>query len=87
MDNYGQNFNSQEPKWGFGGYIAVSILELLCCGVIWGILGIVFSVQANELFKQGEMHEFERKKGYARNCLIIGPILAVGYIVFKTLMV
>lgn len=84
MNNYGQNNNQ---GWGFGIFIAISILELLFCGVIWGILGIVFSVQANDAYKTGDMPAFEKRKIYARNCLIIGPIIAVSYILFKSLIV
>lgn len=59
--------------------IIVSIVSFLCCGgwlgVIFGVLGIVFSSQAKTAFNAGDMIQAESKSKNARLMCILGLVM------------
>ena len=54
-----------------------SVLELLCCNQITGILGIVFFLGANDALKKGDTYSFYRNTRYCKISLLCGLIIAI----------
>lgn len=82
---YGQPPQRDMPQHGL--YMALSILELLFCNLITGILGIVFTNEANSAYKAGDYEGSEKKKKSAKLSLIIGAVLGVVVIIVSLLFV
>lgn len=61
-------------------YVIISIVELIFCGILWGILGLAFTSSANQAYKMGDMATYERKKNTAKTILIIAPVLQIFFI-------
>ncbi len=78
--------NGQPLKNSFGMKMTFSILEILCCcgcniiTMIMGILGCVFTTQANNAYKEGRWDEYQSKKKSASIFLWIGLGIAVVYL-------
>lgn len=90
--NYGMGGTPPTGKNGkplanhFGMKMTFSILEILCCcgcnivTMIMGILGCVFSTQANTAYKQGSWDEYKSKARMATIFLWIGLGIGVVYL-------
>lgn len=59
-----------------GLYMTLSILELLFCNLITGILGLVFTNEANSAYRTGDIATSESKKKSAKMSLIIGAVIS-----------
>ena len=59
-----------------GLYMTLSILELLFCNLITGILGLVFTNEANSAYRIGDIATSESKKKSAKMSLIIGAVIS-----------
>lgn len=66
------------PENKFGMMLGLSIAELVLCCPIAGIIGIIFSVLANNAHKEGDYDGYSSKAKAVKLTLIIG--LAVGLI-------
>lgn len=94
MDSFNQNQSNydgmgQMPQMntqstpGFTKYLILSILQMLCCCQITGIIALVFTILANSAFKIGNLAEYQSKIKGAKTTLIVGLIVAaVIYIIF-----
>ena len=87
MNNLNQqpNFRKKPDSWPFAAYIVISIIEFLFCGVIWGIAGFILTIQANNAFKADDVYAFERKKGYAEFCFVVGVALMLTFAICRVL--
>ena len=71
--------------------IIISVVSFLCCGgwigVIFGVLGIVFSSQAKAAFNSGNMTEALSKSKNARLMCILGMVMiGIGAIATITIL-
>lgn len=61
--------------------IIIAVVSFLCCGgwvgVIFGVLGIVFSSQAKTFYDAGDMVQAEAKSKSARTMCILGIVMIV----------
>ena len=77
MNGYNQNMPvGSAPE--FTKYLILSIVEMICCCQITGIIGIVFAVMANSAFKIGNMMDYQAKIKNTKTTLLIG--LAIGIV-------
>lgn len=58
-------------------YLILSILETLCCCLPFGVVGIIFSIQAMNAQNAGDMNTLAEKLATAKKFLIIGLVLGV----------
>ena len=69
------------PPTGAGeryiNYLVPSIIALVCCAWPLAIPAIVFSVQANNAHRQGDVIAAQRKSGLARLFIVLSMILGV----------
>ena len=74
MDN-GFNQYQQPVNPTFVKDLILSIVQLLCCCQITGILSLVFVIMANGDFKQGNMMGYQAGTKRAKTTRIVGWIL------------
>ena len=85
MDNMnnGTNNYGYQPNMPVGSapeftkYLILSILEMVCCCQITGIIGIVFVVMANSAFKMGNMMDYQVKIKNVKTTLLVGLIIGI----------
>lgn len=65
------------PENKFGLMLGLSIAELLCCFPICGIIGIIFTVLANNAYKEGDYTTYEEKAKQVKITLIVGLIVGL----------
>lgn len=63
-----------------GRYLVLSILMLVCCSPIAGIVALVFSIQSRTAAARGDALEADKYDSWAKTALIIGVIVTVLYI-------
>ena len=92
MDNFNQEQNNMHtnpqnnniavdhPKFVYT--LVFSILMLLCCNQIGGIIALIFSIMGNSEWKSGRFEESEKNFKYARIALIAGILLTIAIIIF-----
>lgn len=84
--------NGKPLKNNYGMKLTFSILEVLCCcgcnivTMILGILGGIFSSQANTAYKAGRWEEFRSKSKTATILLWIGGVLAAVALLMNILL-
>lgn len=83
------NINQNYARPSLTPYIVCSIVQLLCCNSITGVIALVFSLIARDKFSSGDTASGSDYMKYAKWTLIIGFILAaiiwilaICYIVF-----
>ena len=69
------NMNQQSAP-EFTKYLILSIIQLLCCNQITGVIAIVFTVLANSAFKVGSMIDYQSKTKAAKTTLTVGWIIS-----------
>ncbi len=58
--------------------LVLSIVELvLCCNVLFGVLGLVFAIQAGNAKKSGDIETARSKAKTAMIIVIVGAVLEV----------
>ncbi|MCI5874750.1 MAG: hypothetical protein MR012_13890 [Roseburia sp.] len=83
--------NGQPLKNNYGMKLTFSILEILCCcgcnivTMIMGILGCVFTSQANSAYKEGRWEDFKAKSKTASILLWVGLGIAVVSLIMNIL--
>lgn len=83
MDNgyYNQGMN-QMPQMNpqstpeFTKCLVLSIIQMLCCCQITGIIALVFTILANSAFKIGNFADYQAKIKGAKTTLTVGWIVA-----------
>lgn len=65
------------PDNKFGLMLGLSIAELVCCFPICGIIGIIFTVLANNAYKEGDYTTYEEKAKQVKITLIIGLVIGL----------
>lgn len=73
--NHTPNMNPQSAP-EFTKNLTLSIVQLLCCNQITGVLAIIFTVLANSAFKMGNMIDYQSKNNAAKTTLRIGWIIS-----------
>lgn len=58
-------------------WIVFSVIELLCCNLLFGILGLVFSLQGKSAADQGNIAQAQSKLKLAKIMLAIGIALTL----------
>ncbi len=85
---YNPQPNQNQSPPNYSSLLTFSILELICCNQIFGILGLVFTTLADSAYKSGNYAEYESKSKLAKIMLIIGFALTFGfgflYLIFST---
>ena len=79
MDNgyYNQGMNQMTQSTPeFTKYLILSIIQLLCCCQITGIIALVFTILANSSFKIGNLVDYQSKIKSAKTVLTVGWIVA-----------
>lgn len=79
MDNgyYNQGMNQMpQSATEFTKYLVLSIIQLLCCCQITGIIALVFTILANSSFKVGNLMDYQSKIKSAKTTLTVGWIVA-----------
>ena len=79
MDNgyYNQGMNQMPQSTPeFTKYLILSIIQLLCCCQITGIIALVFTILANSSFKIGNLVDYQSKIQSAKTVLTVGWIVA-----------
>lgn len=71
-----QNYTGQKAPW-FTTYLVLSILELLCCNMVTGIIALVFAIMSSSAYQIGQYIDAENKRKAAKLSLIIGLIIGV----------
>lgn len=66
----------------FTKYLVLSIIQLLCCNQITGIVALVFTILANSAFKIGNILDYQSKIKGAKTTLLIGWIVGILLYVF-----
>lgn len=83
MDNnmYGgqpqYNYNTPQQNPVFTKYLVLSILEMICCCQITGVIALVLTILANSDFKAGNFVGFESKTKSAKTTLIVGLVIGL----------
>ena len=80
MGNPGMNNQVYAPapkNPAFVTWLTLSILQLLCCNQITGIISLIFTILADSDFKRGMMTEYNSKMKGAKIATIIGIIIGV----------
>lgn len=81
MDN-GFNQCQQQPNPTFTKDLVFSIIQLLCCNQITGVISLVFVILANSAFRVGNVADYQAKTKAAKVSRIIGWILGVLIYIF-----
>lgn len=64
---------------GYGLMLTIGILYMVCCcNLIFGLIGIIFTVSANSKYKIGDLAGFTSSKKAAQIVYIVGILLYVG---------
>lgn len=80
-------FQGGQPPVKVPDYLVWSIAMALCCSPICGILGIVFSIMANNEKQKGNYDLALKNANYAKISLTVGVALAVVVIVFYAILI
>ena len=75
MNGYNNQIQGSTP--GFAKYLTFSILEILCCSWIPGVIALVFIILFNTAYRRNDMAEYESKKKAAKITLWIGLIVGI----------
>ncbi len=66
-----------EPSNKFGLMLGLSIAETICCSPLFGIIGIVMAVLANNAYKAGNYEEYASKSKLCWIMLIVGLVISI----------
>lgn len=76
-NNVSQN-NTDLQKYGFNGLLVWSIIELICCSRIFGIIALVILCgQLKPAVEHGNFVEADKSKSLIKILLIVGIVLGV----------
>ena len=78
-------YTPQQSNPTFTKYLILSILELICCCPITGIIALVFTIMANSAFNSSNMNTYNQYTKYSKVSLIVGVVLAILSFVFAML--
>lgn len=73
----GMNNMSGGSAPDFTKTLILSIVQMLCCCQITGIIALIFTIIANSAFKSGNMNEYYTKQKSAKTALKVGWIIGV----------
>lgn len=82
-----QTFNGQVVENKATTFIVLSILELLCCNLVAGIIALVFAILGNSNFGKGDYEGAANMWKYSKITLWIGVGLAVASIIVSTVLI
>lgn len=81
-ENFNQDINqmsnmSKQSTPEFTKYLVLSIVQMMCCCQITGIIALVFTILSNSAFKIGNIEDYQSKIKAAKTTLIVGCIIGV----------
>ena len=74
--NYGYP-SEPAPSWSRGLFLALSILEIIFTGILFGVLAMVWTNKANTAYVAGDYTTFRKHKKTATIFLVIGLVLGI----------
>lgn len=82
QQNYQQGYNyvpqsKQGNSPGFIPLILLSVLQILCCNTITGIIAIILTFVADGAYRSGDIKGYESKKKIAIIVIIAGFVLTI----------
>ena len=85
MEENKERITRREDFPDFTKRIILSIVQLLCCCQITGIISLVFFILANNSYKAGIDEDYNAKCKIAKTSQIIGWILGIGVLMLALL--